>query len=371
MPFVAVVEADTTAEETGEDTTVENQLTTSTYTYNSLNQLVSSSENTEGVTTSSVSYTYDKNGSQLSETDSITGESRIMTYDAAGNMKRLIAKTGDTITLTQENVYNGNGQRIQKTEADDTIHYYYQGANVLYTTDGTGALSAQNLVGISENTIATTRGTGDEECYYVYTKDIRESTTNLVDSDGTSEVSYEYTDYGETEITGNEEFYNEICYTGGIYDAKTGIYYLNARYYDPENANFLSQDSYRGETGDPESLNYYAYCYGNPITYTDPSGHIPILVVVAVKVGARIILKQVAKKAAKKYVKKAVKKTVKKYVKKAVKKAAKKTYKKPKKSKITKKKNNKTTKVSRNGNVKPKVSAKKKRPKQVLSLIHI
>ena len=183
----------------------------------------------------------------------------------------------------------------------------------------------------------------------MYTKDIRESTANLVDSAGDSAVSYEYTDYGETdvtgnedfynevcytgclydastdiyylnaryydpenanflsqdsyrgetEITGNESFYNEICYTGGIYDASTGIYYLNARYYDPETANFLSQDSYRGEIGAPESLNYYAYCYGNPITCTDPSGHVPILVVVAVKVGTRIVLKQVAKKAKK------------------------------------------------------------------------
>lgn len=160
LPFVAVVEADTTEDETGDDTTIENQLTTTTYTYNSLNQLVSSSEDTEGVDTSKKSYIYDKNGCQLSETDSITGESRTMTYDAAGNMSRLVAKNGDTITLTQDNVYNGNGQRIRKTEADDTIDYYYQGANVLYTTDGTGALSAQNLIGISVNTIATTRGTG-------------------------------------------------------------------------------------------------------------------------------------------------------------------------------------------------------------------
>ncbi|MEE1039005.1 MAG: polymorphic toxin-type HINT domain-containing protein [Eubacterium sp.] len=370
IPFVAVVEADTTEGETGDDTTIENQLTTTTYTYNSLNQLVSSSEDTEGVNTSEKTYVYDKNGSQLSETDSITGESRTMTYDAAGNMSRLVAKNGDTITLTQENVYNGNGQRIRKTEADDTINYYYQGANVLYTTDGTGALSAQNLVGISENTIATTRDTGDSEAYYVYNKDIRESTTNLVDSSGSSEVSYEYTDYGETEITGNKDFYNEICYAGGIYDASTGIYYLNARYYDPENANFLSQDSYRGEIGDPESLNYYAYCYGNPITYTDPSGHIPVLVVVSVKVGARIIVKHVVKKAAKKYVKKTVKKSVKKYVKKTVKKTAKKTYKKPKKSKITKKKNNKTNKKSRaksstkKTNKKKNVSKAKKQPQK-------
>ncbi len=249
-------------------------------------------------------------------------------------------------------MYNGEGQRIRKTEADNTVNYYYQGANVLYTTDETGALSAQNLIGISENTIATTRGTGDSESYYVYNKDIRESTTNLVNSAGNSEVSYEYTDYGETEITGNKDFYNEICYTGGIYDASTGIYYLNARYYDPENANFLSQDSYRGEIGDPESLNLYSYCYGNPIVYTDPSGHIPVLVVVAVKVGGRIILKQVAKKAAKKVIKKTIKKGIKKTAGKSFKsvkqtKKLKKVTVKPKSSKKYLKATKKTYKKSR------------------------
>ena len=45
---------------------------------------------------------------QLSETDGITSESRTMTYDAAGHMSRLVVRTGDTIALTQKNVYNGN-----------------------------------------------------------------------------------------------------------------------------------------------------------------------------------------------------------------------------------------------------------------------
>jgi len=42
---------------------------------------------------------------------------------------------------------------------------------------------------------------------------MRESTTNLVNLEGKSEVFYEYTYFGETEINGDENFYNEICYT--------------------------------------------------------------------------------------------------------------------------------------------------------------
>ena len=91
-------------------------------------------------------------------------------------------------------------------------------------------------MGASGNAIATVRdiASTEGEKYYFYNKDMRESTTNLVNVEGKSEVAYEYTDFGETEINGNEDFYNEICYTGGIYDKKTGLYYLNARYYNPE-----------------------------------------------------------------------------------------------------------------------------------------
>ena len=139
-------------------------------------------------------------------------------------------------------------------------------------------VTSLNLMGTGGNAIATVRGISstEGEKYYFYNKDMRESTTNLVNVEGKSEVSYEYTDFGETEINGDENFYNEICYTGGIYDKKTGLYYLNARYYNPEDGRFLTEDTYRGEFTDPSSLHLYAYCVNNPIAYTDPSGHIPV-----------------------------------------------------------------------------------------------
>lgn len=94
-----------------------------------------------------------------------------------------------------------------------------------------------------------------------------ENTTNLLNVEGKSEVSYEYTDFGETEINGDENFYNEICYTGWIYDKKTGLYYLNARYYNPEDGRFLTEDTYRGE-------------------FTNPSGHIPVALIIDAEFGA-------------------------------------------------------------------------------------
>ena len=80
-------------------------------------------------------------------------------------------------------------------------------------------------------------------------------------------------DFGVTTTIGDSSFFNEVCYTGGIYDVSTGLYYLNVRYYDPRNGRFITQDTYRGEVNNPSTLHLYAYCDNNPINYIDPSGH--------------------------------------------------------------------------------------------------
>ena len=75
------------------------------------------------------------------------------------------------------------------------------------------------------------------------------------------------------ESTGNVD--NNITYAGYQYDEETGLYYLNARMYDPKIARFLQEDTYRGDPNDPLSLNLYAYVKNNPLIYYDPTGHWP------------------------------------------------------------------------------------------------
>ena len=43
--------------------------------------------------------------------------------------------------------------------------------------------------------------------------------------------------------------------------------------YDPDIARFLQEDTYRGDSNDPLSLNLYTYCLNNPLIYFDPTGH--------------------------------------------------------------------------------------------------
>ena len=196
-------------------------------------------------------------------------------------MTKVICRNGNTngeIRYTQENAYNYDGKRIEKNDNGTVTNYFYQGEVVLYTTDESGNVTSHNIIGPQNNIIATIRCENENEHSYFYNKDIRTSVSNIIDESGQAIASYKYGDYGKTTKVGNLNFYNEICYTSGVYDELTGLYYFNSRYYNPDTATFITQDSYRGEIDSYETWNLYAYCGGNPINYVDPSGHFVVAI---------------------------------------------------------------------------------------------
>ena len=63
-------------------------------------------------------------------------------------------------------------------------------------------------------------------------------------------------------------------WAGEQYDDSSDLTYLRARYYSPGTAGFLSRDTIQPNGGGTTGYNPYAYANGNPVTFTDPSGHI-------------------------------------------------------------------------------------------------
>ena len=249
-------------------------------TYNSLNQLVKKEVSKNGARVGLTMYNYDANGNQILEQTMVSPPTITETiqkeYDVNNQLTKVTCRNGNaggTIRYMQVNTYNYDGQRISQINNRATTYYYYQGGVLLYTTDGAGNKTSRNIIGPQENVIATIRYEDEGEHAYFYNKDIRTSVTNVIDESGSGVVSYRYDDYGTTTKYGNQDFYNEVCYTSGVYDELTGLYYLNARYYNPDTATFIIQDSYRGEQKDYGTWNLYAYCGGNPVNFVDPSGH--------------------------------------------------------------------------------------------------
>nr|WP_276020145.1 RHS repeat-associated core domain-containing protein [Acetivibrio straminisolvens] len=116
------------------------------------------------------------------------------------------------------------------------------------------------------------RTVGEDSYYYMYNG--HADVTALINvATGKVDATYYYDAFGNIlESTGNVD--NNITYAGYQYDEETGLYYLNARMYDPKIARFLQEDTYTGTPDDPLSLNLYTYVKNNPLIYYDPTGHL-------------------------------------------------------------------------------------------------
>ena len=65
---------------------------------------------------------------------------------------------------------------------------------------------------------------------------------------------------------------NPLRYRGYVYDAETGFYYLNSRYYNPTWGRFINVDNQITTGSDLTGTNLFAYCGNNPVNRTDSTG---------------------------------------------------------------------------------------------------
>jgi len=98
------------------------------------------------------------------------------------------------------------------------------------------------------------------------------STSITANSNGTLYTEQRYYPWGDTRYNSPATTPTTYQFTGQRKDA-TGLYFYNARYYDPLLGRFLQADTIIPSPGNPQSLNRYAYVYNNPLRYTDPTGH--------------------------------------------------------------------------------------------------
>ena len=201
------------------------------------------------------SYTYDANGNME------TGAGRTFTYDY-DNMPTSIA-VNSKATL---NVYDATGQRVKKIipESETTFRTTTYIGKLYECTEG----ECEKYIFAGSERIAKI---DDTETYF-YHSDHLGSSTVITDNNADIKQEVFYYPFGEIKTNTGSDIASHK-FTGQEFDGETGLYYYNARYYDPKLARFVSADTIVPDPRNPQALNRYSYVINNPIKYIDPSGH--------------------------------------------------------------------------------------------------
>ncbi len=159
--------------------------------------------------------------------------------------------------------YDPFGRRSSKTLAGTTTKLLYDGPNVVQESVG-GTATGNLITGLGADQIFSRKtSTGTDS----YLTNPQKSTIALANSEGKVKTTYTYDPFGATTIEGTAST-NPYQYTGRENDSD-GLQYNRARYYNPANARFISQDP-TGFAG--SGANLYQYTLGDPLDFTDPTG---------------------------------------------------------------------------------------------------
>jgi RHS repeat-associated protein len=217
---------------------------TTVNSYDAASRLIAENSTVNGVT----SYQYDANGN-LTHKNSI----QQYYYDTVNRLNKFVSESGTATTYA----YRGDGLRMSKTTDVNSINFYYHKKQIV--NERAGANISHSILGKK----LISREHNGAKSFYVYNS--RGDVTSLVNNAGSVVNSYDYEDYGDfNRIT--ETVDNPFKYSGQYHDQESDLYYLSARYYSPKMRRFITVDPIK------DGYNWYAYCGGNPVMYSDPSG---------------------------------------------------------------------------------------------------
>ncbi len=193
--------------------------------------------------------------------------------------------------------YNAHNQLVQAQRDAQSIAYTYRPDGLRHSktvTKATGTKATTTHIWNGGNLVAELngstikarylRGAGlvcqqvDSSSFY-YLHNGHGDVVRRIDHSGNLQKPYDYDAFGNLRLVihpgmlptdGLDTDPNPFRYCGEYWDSDIGEVYLRARTYDPATGRWTAEDEVR------DGLNWYAYCYNNPMFFVDPSGNIPI-----------------------------------------------------------------------------------------------
>ena len=199
-----------------------------------------------------------------------------------------VTKGTDNITYT----YDADGLRTSKTvNGTKTEYYWLDGILQGQKTGNEHIIFLYDENGKAYGMLVNSNGT---EQYYYYLFNLQGDVVGIMNSTGETVAEYSYDAWGSLlSVTGTQATtigqQNPIRYRGYYYDAETGFYYLQSRYYDPYVQRFLNADGYVSTGQGISGYNMYAYCGNNPVNCADPSGQLWRIVIGVVLVVGLVV----------------------------------------------------------------------------------
>jgi RHS repeat-associated protein len=188
-------------------------------------------------------------------------------WDYENRLKQASVSGGDVFSY----FYDALGRRVRRTSSvTGTVDFVYDGVDVITDRDSAGATLASylNAPGI-DNKLRQTSAVGS--LYFL--GDHLQSTRMLTDASGAVTTTLDYDSFGNVV---NGSAFTRYTYTGREIDSETAQMYYRARWYNPVNGTFLSEDPKRFRGG----LNLYAYTKNSPVNFTDPNGTVPVVAII-------------------------------------------------------------------------------------------
>ena len=170
--------------------------------------------------------------------------------------------------------YDMSGVRSNKQVGDTTYTYTTLSGKVMRQTWGdNNALEFVYDDGNQPFAVIYKHGQTTELYYYVL--NAQGDVSAILDSSGKLAASYDYDAWGNCTVYDSSDAaigdLNPLRYRGYYYDAETGFYYLQSRYYDPAICRFINADGQLSIT-DFVGSNLFAYCGNDPVNRIDPTG---------------------------------------------------------------------------------------------------